>query len=74
LFRLRNLLTGAYAVGSEQEECVANKSRDAIFIAAYLAALVAVGVIVWALSDYTPVNPPAVQTESIHPKQSTPAQ
>jgi hypothetical protein len=60
-------------LGSEQEECMANKSRDAIFIAAYLAATIAVGAIVWALSDYTPVNPPAVQTESVQPKASTPA-
>jgi hypothetical protein len=53
---------------------MANKSRDAIFIAAYLAATIAVGVIVWAMSDYTPVNPPAVQTESVQPKDRTPAQ
>ncbi len=47
---------------------MANKRRDAIFIAAYLAATIAVGAIVWALSDYTP-NPPAAHTEeSVHPK------
>ena len=51
-----------------------HSDRSTIYAAAGIAALVTFGVIVWALSDYAPVNPPAVETESVDPKESTPAQ
>ena len=50
------------------------KDRSTMYAAAGIAALAAVGFIVWALSDYTPVNPRPVQTESVEPKENTPAQ
>ena len=45
------------------------KDRTALYAAAGIAALVALGVVVWAASDYTPVNPSSTQTESERPKE-----
>lgn len=52
---------------------MANNRRDTIFIAAYLAVTVAVGAIVWALSDYTPHPRTAHTEENVQPKNK-PAQ
>ncbi len=46
--------------------------RDTIFIAAYLAVTVAVGAIVWALSDYAP-HPRTAQSEENVQTNITPA-
>ena len=49
--------------------------RDTIFIAAYLAVTVAVGAIVWALSDYAPDPRTRAHTEeNVQTQDITPAQ
>lgn len=50
------------------------EDRTILYVALGVAALAAIGVIVWAASDYTPVSPPTGQTESEQPKTITPAQ
>ena len=57
---------------SRQEERMDKNRRDTIFIAAYLAVTVAVGTIVWALSDYAP-HPRTAQSEENVQTNITPA-
>ena len=50
------------------------EDRTAMYITAGVVALALLGIIVWAASDYTPVNPPTTQTESEQPQDTRPAQ
>ena len=75
------LLAPVFHGATEHEEPMAKEpyrdphsDHSTMYVAAGIATLAAFGVIVWALSDYTPVNPLAVQTEGVQPKETTPAQ
>ena len=50
------------------------EDRTAMYITAGGVALALLGILIWAASDYTPINPPTPQTESEQQKTNPTAQ